>query len=167
MPPSKSFKYLPSFVMRRLVLNNYPSAKVEEEVADSIDFMIERLDMLEQKELASRLTLNMATGYVEPQHIAAQDIKVMIMSVLDQTAITNSVQAELLKCYPEAKEAHVKDGGNFPYLSRDQEVNMYLKIHLRQFEKSRYSAGDDFDWGSSLAGGADAGQPSGGGAAVD
>ena len=58
--------------------------------------------------------------------------------VLDQTAITNSVLDEMQKCYPEAKEAHVKDGGNFPYLSRDQEVNMYLKIHLRQFEKTRW-----------------------------
>lgn len=46
----------------------------------------------------------------------------------------------------------MKDGGNFPYLSRDQEVNMYLKVHLRQFEKTRYSAGDDFDWGQSTAG---------------
>lgn len=54
-----------------------------------------KLDLLVQKELASRLTLNMATGYVEPQHIAAQDIKVMIMSVLDQTAITNSVLDEM------------------------------------------------------------------------
>ena len=31
------------FVMRRLILNNYPSHKVESEVADSIDFMIERV----------------------------------------------------------------------------------------------------------------------------
>lgn len=43
MPPSKSFKYLPTFVMRRLILSNYPSHKVEAEVADSIDFMIERV----------------------------------------------------------------------------------------------------------------------------
>jgi hypothetical protein len=39
-------------------------------------------------------------------------------------AITEGVQEEMCKCYPEAKLAHVKNGGNFPYLSRDQEVNM-------------------------------------------
>jgi maspardin len=114
--------------------------------------MVERLDQLDRIELASRLTLNMLTGYIEPQHISAQGIEVMIMSVLDQTAITNSVQNEMLKCYPGAKEAHVKDGGNFPYLSRDQEVNIYLKVQLRQFEKTRYSAGDDFDWEQSTTG---------------
>jgi hypothetical protein len=30
----------------------------------------------------------------------------------------------MCKRYPEAKLAHVKNGGNFPYLARDQEVNM-------------------------------------------
>ena len=49
----------------------------------------------------------------------------MLLDVLDQSALASSVRDELGKCYPDAKVAHVKDGGNFPYLSRDQEVNMY------------------------------------------
>lgn len=50
----------------------------------------------------------------------------MLLDVLDQSALATSVRDELGKCYPDAKVAHVKDGGNFPYLSRDQEVNMYV-----------------------------------------
>ena len=53
----------------------------------------------------------------------------MLLDVLDQSALATSVRDELGKCYPDAKVAHVKDGGNFPYLSRDQEVNMYVEPH--------------------------------------
>jgi hypothetical protein len=41
---------------------------------------------LQRGELASRLTLNVRSGYIEPQHIAGQHIVVLLMSVLDQTA---------------------------------------------------------------------------------
>lgn len=41
--------------------------------------------------------------------------------------------------YPNAKRAHLKTGGDFPYLSRPDEVNMHIVIHLRQFEGTRYS----------------------------
>lgn len=46
----------------------------------------------------------------------------------------------MYKCYPHAKMALMKTGGNFPYLSRAEEVNVYLKIHLMQFWGSRYTA---------------------------
>jgi hypothetical protein len=48
----------------------------------------------------------------------------------------------------------LQNGGNFPYLARDAEVTMYIRVHLRQFAETRYSAGDDFDWGKSRAEGA-------------
>ena len=31
-------------------------------------------------------------------------------------------------CYPDAKRAHLKDGGNFPYLSRSDEVNIHIQV---------------------------------------
>lgn len=69
----------------------------------------------------------------------------MVLDVIDQTALSSKVQEDIIKLYPEARVAHVKDGGDFPYLSRSQEVNMFLKLHLRPFQGTRYSAGDDFD----------------------
>ena len=44
------------------------------------------------------------------------------------------VRDETYKFYPNAKLAHLKTGGNFPYLSRTEEINMFLLIHLRNFE---------------------------------
>ena len=44
------------------------------------------------------------------------------------------VRDEMYKSYPSAKLAHLKSGGNFPYLSRSEEINMFILIHLRNFE---------------------------------
>jgi maspardin len=44
----------------------------------------------------------------------------------------------MYKCYPHAKRAHLKDGGNFPYLSRVGDVVLYVEIHLRNFFVTRF-----------------------------
>eukprot|EP00041_Stephanoeca_diplocostata_P009024 m.136658 g.136658 ORF g.136658 m.136658 type:complete len:295 (-) comp17578_c0_seq2:270-1154(-) len=151
LPNSKLYKMMPGFVMKRLVLKSFPRSKVDAEVANSIDFVIERLDSIGREHLASRMTLNTMPAYVEPQTINAQEMKVMIVDVLDQSAIAPKVFEEVSKCYPEAKVAHLRSGGTFPYLSNDQELNMYIKVHLRAFSQTRYTAGDDFEWGSNSA----------------
>eukprot|EP01118_Nematostelium_gracile_P011836 TRINITY_DN4267_c0_g1_i1.p1 TRINITY_DN4267_c0_g1~~TRINITY_DN4267_c0_g1_i1.p1 ORF type:complete len:134 (-),score=40.18 TRINITY_DN4267_c0_g1_i1:23-424(-) len=53
------------------------------------------------------------------------------MDSLDEVAIPERVRDEVYKFYPDAKCAELKTGGNFPYLSRADEVNMHLQIHLR------------------------------------
>lgn len=78
--------------------------------------MSERLESLSQQELASRLTLNCINSYVEPQKL--QEIPMTIIDVFDHCAISERVKQELYKMYPQAKRAHLKSGGNFPYLSR-------------------------------------------------
>ena len=34
----------------------------------------------------------------------------------------------MYKCYPDAKRAHLKSGGNFPYLSRSTEVDLMIQV---------------------------------------
>lgn len=48
----------------------------------------------------------------------------------DHCALSQAVKDEMYKCYPEAKRAHLKDGGNFPYLSRAEEVNVYIQVSV-------------------------------------
>ncbi|KAK5648833.1 hypothetical protein RI129_003725 [Pyrocoelia pectoralis] len=131
---------LPGLVLKRMVMGNFSSGKVDPDMIDAIDFMVERLESLPQAELASRLTLNCVKGYVEAHKLA--ELPVTIMDVFDEYALSNSVREELYKCYPSAKLAHLKSGGNFPYLSRCAEVNLHLLIHLRQFDGTAYSASD-------------------------
>ena len=56
------------------------------------------------------------------------------MEVFDECAIALAVREDLHRSYPDASMAYMKNGGNFPYLSRSEEVNLYLQVHLRRFE---------------------------------
>ena len=132
-----TFWMMPSLVLKKMVMGNFDKGPVDPSICDSIDFLVEKLDSLSQQELASRLTLNCMNCYVEPQKI---EIPITILDVFDESALSHSVSEELYKCYPDAKRAHLKSGGNFPYLSRGDEVNIFLKIHLQPFDKKRYSA---------------------------
>lgn len=81
--------------------------------------------------------------YVQPiSHTETSQLISTCLQVFDDSALTTSVKEELYKCYPDAKRAHLKSGGNFPYICRSAEVNMHLQIHLRQFDNSKYSAKD-------------------------
>ena len=51
-----------------------------------------------------------------------------LLQVNDECALSQSVKEEMYKCYPDAKRAHLKDGGNFPYLSRSDEVNIHIQV---------------------------------------
>ncbi|OAD62522.1 Maspardin [Eufriesea mexicana] len=129
------FWILPSLVLKKMVMGNFVTDKVDGEIVEAIDFMLESLT---QPELASRLTMNCVNCYVQPQKIC--HLPITIIDVFDEYALSNAVREEVYKCYPNAKLAHLKSGGNFPYLSRAAEVNLHLQIHLRQFEGTEYAA---------------------------
>lgn len=101
-------------------------------IAKACEFMQERLESLGQSELASRLTLNCTPAFVQPHLV--NDLPVTIIDVWDDCALSPQVKEDVYKCYPQAKLGHLKTGGNFPFLSRSDEVTMHITIHLRNFE---------------------------------
>lgn len=88
-----------------------------------------QLESLSQSELASRLTLNCIPDYVEVHKLSTTPIT--IIDVFDEYALSSNVRDEMSKCYPHAKLAHLKTGGNFPYLSRADEVNIFLQVSFQ------------------------------------
>lgn len=137
---AKMYWAMPGFWLRRQIMLNLPCENLECNVANSVDFMVERLDMLDRNQLGSRLTLNCTDNYIEPQKL--KDVYVTIMDVFDESAISQRCKEEMYKCYPDSKRAHLKSGGNFPYLSRSSEVNLMIQIHLLTFQGTRYCAKD-------------------------
>lgn len=65
-----------------------------------------------------------------------QNHMVTIIDVFDNCAIAAPVREDMYRSYPHANLAHLKTGGNFPYLSRSDEVNLHLQVHLRRFERA-------------------------------
>ncbi|ESO87578.1 hypothetical protein LOTGIDRAFT_166459 [Lottia gigantea] len=123
-----TFWMMPALFLKKMVMGNFDKGMVDPEIADSIDFLVKKLDCLSQQELASRLTLNCMNCYVEPHKL--QGIPITLMDVFDECALSSAVKDEMMKCYPDAVRASLKSGGNFPYLSRSGEVNVFLQtIH--------------------------------------
>lgn len=140
----------PSLVLKKMVMGNFPNKKVDKEIADSVDFMVERvriaqlmycrtqklccynvclflqLESLSQQDLASRLTMNCVTNFVDTRKLSS--IPITITDVFDEYALSSSVREDMYLCYPHAKLAHLKSGGNFPYLSRSDEINLHLQV---------------------------------------
>uniref|UniRef100_A0A1B6GIW3 Maspardin n=1 Tax=Cuerna arida TaxID=1464854 RepID=A0A1B6GIW3_9HEMI len=133
------FWMLPSLLLKKMVMGNFTAEHADPRIIESVDFMVERLDSLTQQDLASRLTLNCVYSYVEPQKLSYIE-SVTIIDVFDEYALSSPVREEIYKFYPNAKLAHLKSGGNFPYLSRSDEINLHLQIHLRKFEGTPLSA---------------------------
>lgn len=52
---------------------------------------------------------------------------------MDEVAIPDKVREEVYKFYPDAKVAQLKTGGNFPYISRADEVNMHIQVTVPLF----------------------------------
>ncbi|KAK7063115.1 Maspardin [Halocaridina rubra] len=136
---SPVFWMLPATLLKKIIIGRFPRKLMDAHIADSIDFMVERLDRLSQSELASRMTLNCFPAYIEPQKV---QVDVTILDVFDESALSYSVKEEMYKCYPSARLAHLKTGGNFPFLARAEEVNIYIQVHLRGFEGTHLCASD-------------------------
>ncbi|KAH3838265.1 hypothetical protein DPMN_111673 [Dreissena polymorpha] len=133
-----TFWMMPALFLKKMVMGNFDRRLTDPEIADSIDFMVEKLDSLSQQDLASRLTLNCMNCYVEPQKL--NGIEVTLMDVFDDCALSYDVREEMYKAYPNAKRAHLKSGGNFPYLSKSLEVNIFIQVHLKAYDETSYSA---------------------------
>lgn len=52
------------------------------------------------------------------------------MDVFDDYALGSPIKEHIYKEYPDAKLAQLKSGGNFPYLSRSDEVNLHLQVNI-------------------------------------
>jgi len=124
------FSWTPDFILKRVLLQNFPDYDVEGEIANSIDFMVEQLETVSQEDLASRLVLNCTLGPLVAQDIP-HDSKITIIDCLDDIALPERVREEVYKFFPNARQALLKTGGNFPYLSRPDEINLHIEVHLR------------------------------------
>ena len=136
---ARSFWLCPVGVLRSIISRNIHAGSADDmSIVRSVAFMMNRLNQLNQKQLASRLKLNCAESYVQPHLI--NHLPVTLLDVFDVNALTDEVRNNLYKCFPESKKAHLKSGGNFPYLSRASDVNLHIQIHLREFMNSRFAA---------------------------
>ena len=50
----------------------------------------------------------------------------------EKSGLTEQQKADLGKYYYDARIALMKSGGSFPFLSRSEEFNLHVEVHLRR-----------------------------------
>ena len=63
-------------------------------------------------------------------HVHVFGLHTHTWQVFDESALSQRCKEEMYKCYPDAKRAHLKSGGNFPYLSRSTEVDLMIQVYM-------------------------------------
>ncbi|XP_022737954.1 maspardin-like isoform X2 [Durio zibethinus] len=130
MPWAPIVGWTPSFLLKRYVLTGIRDGPHEPFIADSVDFVVSQVETLSRDDLASRLTLTVDRASVEP--LLLSDSFITIMDTNDYSAIPQQLKDQLGERYPGARQAYLKTGGDFPFLSRPDEVNLHLQLHLRR-----------------------------------
>ncbi|OWM71866.1 maspardin [Punica granatum] len=130
MPWAPIVSWTPSFLLKRYVLTGIRDGPHEPFIADSVDFVVAQVETLSREDLAARLTLTADAASIGP--LLLSDSFITIMDTNDYCAIPQPLKDQLSERYPEARRAHLKTGGDFPFLSRPDEVNLHLQLHLRR-----------------------------------
>ncbi|KAL2902140.1 Maspardin [Bienertia sinuspersici] len=130
MPWAPVVSWAPSFLLKRYVLTGIRDGPHEPFIADSVDFVVAQVESLSKDDLASRLTLTVDSASVSP--LLMSDASITIMDTNDYCAVPQQLKDEVGERYPGARRASLKSGGDFPYLSRPDEINLHLQLHLRR-----------------------------------
>lgn len=130
MPWAPIVSWTPAFLLKRYVLTGIHDGPHEPFIADSVDFVVSQVETLSREDLASRLTLTVESGSVGP--LVLSDAMITLMDTNDFSAIPQHLKDEISERYPGARRAYLKSGGDFPFLSRPDEVNLHLQLHLRR-----------------------------------
>ena len=118
---------MPAPLLKNMVLSGlqtHPSDDLG--IVNASDFMADRLETLSHAVLASRLFVNSNGSFVRPNLV--RDCPITVIDVFDESALSDDVKRDVYKCHPQAKPAHLKSGGNFPFLSRSEEVNLHILV---------------------------------------
>jgi len=131
----KQLRFMPDFYLRRYILSNFPQEDLEIAQALAVDFVVEMMNNLKQKDLVSRLRLNCEKRCIRDTEDYDQS-KITVIDVFDRIALPNRMRDQVQELLPNAEYCHVKTGGDFPYLANAHEFSMLMQVHLRKHEPS-------------------------------
>ncbi|XP_051190108.1 uncharacterized protein [Lolium perenne] len=130
MPWSPVLNWTPSFLLKRYLLTGIQDGPHEPFIADSVDFVVGQVETLSREDLSSRLMLNVNVASVGP--LSLPDCFITIMDTNDYSAVPQQLKDQVNERYPSARRAVLRTGGDFPFLSRPDEVTLYLQLHMRR-----------------------------------
>ncbi|EEY63972.1 maspardin-like protein [Phytophthora infestans T30-4] len=129
---TRELPYMPDFFVRKYILEHFPKLNPHMDAQNqAIEYMMDQFGTLSQQEIASRLTLNCLSWDPESWKIVLSDEKITLIDSYEDTSLPAKLKDQIGFRYPRAKQALIRNGGDFPFLSHHEEVTMYLQVHLR------------------------------------
>lgn len=124
-------RWLPDFLVRATMRAILPKGKVSLEMANAAEFAIGSTMQCSREMLASRLALSTTDSSVL-NRVHIPQTSITLIDALDRQPLALQLSELTASHLPEARRAHLKSGGDFPYLAASEDVNMHLFVHLRR-----------------------------------
>lgn len=119
----------PTVILRNFVLNSFPQGFMELKVQQASDWVSQEVAEMDGTDLAARLSLNCNPSVVGS--LSLDETAITLMETNDKTMVPNESRLEQRQRYHGAKVAMLKTGGDFPFLSRPDEVTLFIEVHMR------------------------------------
>lgn len=124
-----SFVHLtPTPLLRKVVLDAFPEGGMSLSAKQAIDWIAQQVCELSGNDLASRLSLNSTASTVETSFDHA---RVTILESSGETMVPDELRKHLRSVYSDARVALLKASGDFPYVSKPDEVSLFIEVHMR------------------------------------
>lgn len=125
--------FMPDLIIRKKLLARLPSTELEPGIRDSVDFVVSTSESLSRSMLVARCRA-LASDYSLDGPVPTPQSAILVIDAMDDVAVPDRAREEVSLFYPQARVAELKDGGNFPHLSRASEVHMHIKLLYRATE---------------------------------
>lgn len=123
---------MPTAFLRQAMQDTLPQAGfMEIRCKQAVDWVGQQLNDLSGEDLASRLNLNVNGSHVGPLQLESHEITILESS--GDTMVPEELRRQLKLLYRGASFAELKSRGDFPYLSRPDEVTLFVEVHMRRF----------------------------------
>lgn len=128
----KVYSFLPHIILKNIMIEDYiyvnKQLHMNLKEKNALEFMSNELDVIPASDLGGRICLQLSSEIVDSIYV---NDKVITLIQSPNNMLTDKLNEDMRKAYPKAKHALMKSGGHFPFLSRHEEVNLYILIHLR------------------------------------
>lgn len=124
-------RWLPDFLIRSTMRAILPKGRVTIDMANAAELAIGHTMACSRDVLASRLALSVTSSTVV-NRVHIPETSITLIDSLDRQ--TNALQLSELTAaqFPNARRALLKTGGDFPYISVPDDINVHLIVHLRR-----------------------------------
>lgn len=119
----------PTALLRKVIWDSFPQAGLSLESKQAIDFVAGQVNEISGTDLAGRLSLNSTESCAPPVNVESDRITVMESS--GETMVPDELRREVQRRYASSRVAELKSGGDFPFLSRPEEVALFIEVHMR------------------------------------